>query len=719
MNKLPQAKVPAGAQKTETGLYCVYNATRGCRLNSKITIADSAREPLKVLKVFIEGLARDGESSLWLTPLVFTPNIMRLFPFDFAYLDSDLKVIEAVGLPPGIPLPQFNSKVASALIVPFDTFSSTGTCAGDQLIVCVEDELDARIAEITAEAASQAGIPKEVSTAINVVPFSDISAAPTAGPFAFPQISLSNFPGSNARDTGSTLAMTSSWQIATSTMAAVLPEPVAPDRIEAPENRTVKEHSFFSDAAVATSEVAKEPKEPEAPHHQAAATTVVEPDATDSEMQESVVVNHQKVETFQDLPEAGVRAERPTTTTAADASRIGPVVERSKPKVSSPQTRTTTLKPEPRDADEVSPIVARAVQSDTAKEEIAKGEKKKKESLGILVKRFLNCEDPLPERRSIIRLISKELVAYRPDDKTKSFEVRDVSPGGLYLRTQERWRPDHVSSLILKRKDAPEENYESRVLLQVRTVRFDESGVGLSWIWPDGVEFQPWKRLHTKRSDETDADYFVRELRLTAALGFMREISPSAVEEIKVTLHQRLSNKRVASAVEIALQAQELFPSCEDRGDRLAHSDMVRRILENGSWTEDNWIRQWWAGLLASSCSPDGLDTSNTLFIDLLAKLMPAHLRVLSFVCRKDTGQPGAGESAAKPDLNCTADELIEAVGSHSLSRIQQTMGQLASLGLITESSNPSYVAVTEKGKTRISPTALALKMHARCTGRR
>jgi len=713
VNKLPQAKVPAGAQKTETGLYCVYNATRGCRLNSKITIADSAREPLKVLKVFIEGLARDGESSLWLTPLVFTPNIMRLFPFDFAYLDSDLKVIEAVGLPPGIPLPQFNSKVASALIVPFDTFSSTGTCAGDQLIVCVEDELDARIADITAAAASQAVNSKDVSTAANVVPFSD--TAPAAGAFAFPKISLSNFPGPNARGTGSTLAMTPGWQIATSTSAAVLPEPVAPDRIEAPQYRTVRENSVFSDAAVATSVVAKAPKKLEAPDQQAEATTAVEPDSADSEMPEPVVVNHKNI----DLSVPVVRAEQPTTTTAADASQIAPVVERRKLRVNSPAPRTTTVKPAGRDDDEVSPIIARAVQPDSAKEKIAAREKKKKESLGILVKRFLNCEDPLPERRSIIRLLSKELVAFRPDDKTKSYEVRDVSPGGLYLRTQERWRTDHVSSLILKRKDAQEENYESRVIVQVRTVRCDESGVGLSWIWPDGVEFQPWKRLHTKRSDETDADYFVRELRLTAALGFLRQICPSAVEEIKVTLHQRLSNKRVASAVEIALQAQELLPRCEDRGDKLAHSDMVRRVLENGSWTEDNWIRQWWAGLLASSCSPDGLDTSNTLFIDLLAKLTPVHLRVLSFVCRKEPGQSGAGDPGAKTDLNCTADELIEAVGSHSLARIQQTMGQLSSLGLITESSNPSYVAVTEKGKTRISPTALALKMHARCAGQR
>ena len=57
------------------------------------------------LKILIEGLARDGKSSLWLTPLQFTPNIMRLFPFDFAYLDGDLRAIEGIALPPGVPLP--------------------------------------------------------------------------------------------------------------------------------------------------------------------------------------------------------------------------------------------------------------------------------------------------------------------------------------------------------------------------------------------------------------------------------------------------------------------------------------------------------------------------------------------------------------------------------------------------------------------------------------
>jgi hypothetical protein len=149
-----------------------------------------------------------------------------------------------------------------------------------------------------------------------------------------------------------------------------------------------------------------------------------------------------------------------------------------------------------------------------------------------------------------------------------------------------------------------------------------------------------------------------------------------------------------------------------------AHPDMVRRILENGSWTEDDWIRQWWGGLLVSSCSAAAPDTSNSVFIDLLAKLTAVHLRVLAFVCPKAAERIAAGEPAASLDVYCTSEELIEAVGSQSISRIQQTMGQLSSLALLAESNKPSYVAVTDKVKTRATPTALGLKMHARCNGR-
>src|SRR5579862_186495 len=131
----------------EAEICCAYNATRGCRLSSKVTVADSEREPLKVLKILIEGLARDSESSLWLTPLLHAPHLARLFPFDIVYLDREHRVIEGAALRPGIQIPQFTDQTASALILPLDTLTSTESQPRDQIIVCAEEELEARIAE--------------------------------------------------------------------------------------------------------------------------------------------------------------------------------------------------------------------------------------------------------------------------------------------------------------------------------------------------------------------------------------------------------------------------------------------------------------------------------------------------------------------------------------------------------------------------------------------
>src|SRR5579859_7437054 len=133
----------------ESKTSCAYNATRGCRINSTVTVADSAREPLKVLKVLVEGLARDSKSSLWLTPLDFAPQLARLFPFDLAYLDKDMKVLLGMALRPEVPTPPFQVEVASALILPFNSLQASGTVPGDQIIVCTEDELELRLAEIS------------------------------------------------------------------------------------------------------------------------------------------------------------------------------------------------------------------------------------------------------------------------------------------------------------------------------------------------------------------------------------------------------------------------------------------------------------------------------------------------------------------------------------------------------------------------------------------
>jgi hypothetical protein len=718
---------------------CAYNVTRSCRINSTVAVADSTREPLKVLKVLVEGLARDSKSSLWLTPLVFAPQLTRIFPFDLAYLDKDMKVLEAMALRPELPTPAFHDGVSSALILPFHSLEKSGTVHGDQIIVCPEDELENRLAEMFGAGALETVEPVSPVEAAPpeaiVATYSQPSGAPPnlpRNPFPVPNFAVHTLGASGAGGTGFTSGMTTStWQISKSTTtAAAVMEPgeirearsARPDEISPAETQVTDEvtetvvgedveikvlASDDSAQNVGVADDAGSAKVDDGAAESQAECRALELVATEPEVPaETLKVERTSPgaeEPQTDVPRVLAESDQPVRETTARIPQPG---------VDAPAARRRRL---PADAP-AKILVPSTIDPVTTKKT---HEEKKRESLGVLVKRFLNCEDPLPERRSIIRLLVQGLIAWTGEgDERKQFEVRDVSPSGLYLRTKTRWRPGTVVSLVLQRKGSAEEQCEARVQVDLKAVRSDQDGVGFEWLWPEGVEFDAWKRVHTKRSDETDADYFLRELRLTRALGFLRRVCPAAMEEVKLALQKRLSNKRVASAVDITLKAQESLGRLAPRTKVQAHPDMVRRVLENGSWSEDPWIREWWAGLLVSSCSTGAPDSSNSVFIDLLAKLTPVHLRVLGFVCRKANQRIEAGEPGAKLELYCTSEELIEAVGSHSLARIQQTMGQLSSLGLLADSNKPSYVAVTDKVKTRTTPTALALTMYARCNGR-
>src|SRR5450631_1008078 len=117
----------------ETKEYSVYNKTKESFLISGVTVIDTTLEPLKVLRVLIEGLALNAETGLWLTPLASIPMVPRLSPFDLVYLDKEYRVVEGQELLPGVDFPPFKGEAASALVLPLHSLSSSQTFLGDTL----------------------------------------------------------------------------------------------------------------------------------------------------------------------------------------------------------------------------------------------------------------------------------------------------------------------------------------------------------------------------------------------------------------------------------------------------------------------------------------------------------------------------------------------------------------------------------------------------------
>jgi hypothetical protein len=126
----------------ENRVFSAYNLARGVPLNSKLKVADTGDQPLKLLNTVITGMGMDSTAALWLTPLHSIPAVPRVFPFDLIYLDKDYRVLETAEMGPGIDFPAFFAEVASALILPPDTLHRTHTTLGDRLIVCASNDLE-------------------------------------------------------------------------------------------------------------------------------------------------------------------------------------------------------------------------------------------------------------------------------------------------------------------------------------------------------------------------------------------------------------------------------------------------------------------------------------------------------------------------------------------------------------------------------------------------
>jgi len=142
----------------DTRDFCVYNQARGVVLSSKVTVADSANEPLKMLKVLVGGLGVDAESGLLLCPLHAAPAVPRLFPFDLLYLDNDNQVVDALEIVPGVEFPTFRREVASALLVAHHTLKSTKTAPGDRLLIGHKEEIEQEIGSVVLSASEPAGL---------------------------------------------------------------------------------------------------------------------------------------------------------------------------------------------------------------------------------------------------------------------------------------------------------------------------------------------------------------------------------------------------------------------------------------------------------------------------------------------------------------------------------------------------------------------------------
>jgi hypothetical protein len=143
----------------ESRRLCAYNQTRECFLGLEVSTADLSVASLRDL---LGKLALKSGEGLWLIPFREIPETSMRVPLDLIYLDEDCRVIEVVESFPTFHATSSSPQAASVLALATHSIYSSQTQPGDQLVLCVAEEMQRRLERFTNAAAVGSGVQSAV-----------------------------------------------------------------------------------------------------------------------------------------------------------------------------------------------------------------------------------------------------------------------------------------------------------------------------------------------------------------------------------------------------------------------------------------------------------------------------------------------------------------------------------------------------------------------------
>ena len=135
----------------EVQRYCVYNQTRESFLSLGVTVTDAATGHVREL---IDRVNIKPDSGLWMIPYRGIVPAHGHSPVDLVYLDSNYRVIQEIESFLTSTVEPLKDEAASALVLPAHTIYSSQTQPGDQMVICVADEMERRLERLSGSIAS-------------------------------------------------------------------------------------------------------------------------------------------------------------------------------------------------------------------------------------------------------------------------------------------------------------------------------------------------------------------------------------------------------------------------------------------------------------------------------------------------------------------------------------------------------------------------------------
>jgi hypothetical protein len=198
---------------------------------------------------------------------------------------------------------------------------------------------------------------------------------------------------------------------------------------------------------------------------------------------------------------------------------------------------------------------------------------------------------------------------------------------------------------------------------------------------------------------------------MDGAGAFLSRICLPAAEEFGLLLKDKVSRWRAQNLIRICEQSEKMIEKHQPLTNVYAHPRLVTATIESGSWADHDKVQGMWAGLLASSCTEDGKDESNLLFINLLSQITSSEALIFNHACESVEKTVSQGGWINGGQIIVELNDLIKLTLVMDIHRLDRELDHLRSLDLMHGGFDPNSTSA------RLMPTPLGLHMYVRCQG--
>lgn len=201
--------------------------------------------------------------------------------------------------------------------------------------------------------------------------------------------------------------------------------------------------------------------------------------------------------------------------------------------------------------------------------------------------------------------------------------------------------------------------------------------------------------------------------------SFLEIVFKPGLEELGYLMRDEVRYWRLNNILRMLNKAQGKLDYDGKELNLTANARVGIAIMEECSSVDNEELQDLWAGLFASSCTPDGKDDSNMNFVDLLRRMSSVEAKIIDYACKNSLKFLYPNKLIMSDGLNVSFDTLVGITGTDDIYRLDSELDHMRSIELLVhddtfEGGGGGFTASDIELDANITPSPLALNLYYR-----